>query len=105
MTIGSRIVTISIIVWAAMVVTGCGGGGSASNSSGGTGGGGSTGGGGGSSSAPTLTRISPSGAMVGVPQGIITLMGANLTSTSTVLFDGLVANSFFRDSSSIQVQL
>jgi hypothetical protein len=32
-------------------------------------------------------------------------MGANFTTASTVLFDGLVANSFFRDSSSIQVQL
>jgi hypothetical protein len=32
-------------------------------------------------------------------------MGADFTSASTVLFDDLVVNSFFRDSSTIQVQL
>jgi hypothetical protein len=90
------------------LLTGCGGGGSTANSSGNTGGGttgGASGGGGSSPSAPALAQLLPSRVMAGVPQGIITAVGSNFTSSSTVLLDGVAVNSSFQSSSSIDVYI
>lgn len=73
----------------------CGGGGGRTSTGGGGGGGGGAGGsgsggggGGGGSSAPTITLLSPSKLMVGVPLGLVNVYGTNFTSDAQVLLDG-----------------
>lgn len=71
--------------------SGCGGGtgayGGGGSGGGGNGGGGGTGGGGGNT-VPTITLLSPSKLMVGVPLGLVTVYGSNFTPDAQVYIDG-----------------
>lgn len=74
----------------AVVLSACGGGG---------------GSGGGSPAGPTITLLSPSNVMVGVPQGLVDVYGSNFTKDAKVLVNGAAVNSNFHDSSMIEAQL
>jgi FG-GAP-like repeat len=89
---------LSVAVIALIISLGaCGGGGSSSSggTGGGTGGGGTGGGGtgGGGTPAPSITIVSPSKLMLGIPLGQVTLYGQNFEQGSTVLIDGVAATS------------
>jgi hypothetical protein len=87
---------------------GCGGanGGGAGTAGGATGGTGGTGGGTGGTGAGSVViqRVEPARVMVGVLQGSATLVGTNFTSSSTVLFDGAAATTFF-DNQTLEFEL
>jgi hypothetical protein len=100
------------ILFGALVFLGaCGGSGGSSTSgggggNGGGGGGGAGGGGGGGSSPPSAQLLSPSKIMLGVPQGLVYVIGTNFTSDAQVLLDGAPASFVIVEGSTqIEVQI
>jgi hypothetical protein len=85
------------------ILAACGGGGT-SGTGGGDGGGG--GGGGGNGNAPSISLLSPSMLMVGVPLGGATVFGANFTPDAQVFLDGTAAPvTDFRSSGELDVEI
>lgn len=102
----TRFVSVAAGVSILGFVGGCGGGGGSSSGSGGDGGGGGNGGGGGSANVPSITLVSPSKIMVGVPQGGFTLYGTNFTSDVQAYVDGTVAPlTVFMSSTQLDVEI
>ncbi len=104
------IFTILSFAVLALALSGCGDG---SSSTGGTagggsggGGGGGTGGGGGGSAAPSVSALSPSAIVIGLPQASVTVIGQGFTSSSQVLIDGQPASeTTFTNSGTLQANI
>jgi hypothetical protein len=80
----------AIVAILAVLLSNCGGGGSAVSTGGGGGGegGGGGGGGGGTANGVSITQLVPSQSMVGVPVGIVEVIGQGFNSESQVLVNG-----------------
>ena len=57
------------------------------------------------SGALQIQRVQPSRVMVGVPLGGLTLAGTGFTGSSTVLFDGVAAPTFFQGPNELEVEI
>jgi hypothetical protein len=92
-----------------LVLSGCGGGGSISTGNGGGngGGGGGTGGGGGGGggNGVSISMLAPSQAMVGIPVGLVLVVGQGFSTTSQVLVNGRPVNTLLADSGTLEAQI
>lgn len=102
---------VAILFGALLFLGACGGSGGSSTSgggggNGGGGGAGGAGGGGSGSSPPSAQLLSPSKIMLGVPQGLVSVIGTNFTSDAQVLLDGTPASFVIVEGSTqIEVQI
>ncbi len=88
------------LVVVAIVLSGCGGGGGGGLS------GGSSGGNGGGSGGSSISLLSPSSMMTGIPLGTVNVFGTGFTRQSEVLLDGVsVPLTLFVDSGTLQAQI
>jgi hypothetical protein len=93
----SMIITATFLC---LALYGCGGG--ASSLTGGGGGGGSGGGGGGGGGGLSISSLTPSEVMVGIPVGIVVVHGEGFSSASEVLVNGQPINTISGDSSTLE---
>jgi hypothetical protein len=94
--------TITLAALFTVMLSGCGGGGSNSGGSPPSGNGGS----GGGASGFSISMLAPSSVMVGIPLGVVTVLGQGFTQQSQVLIDGQPGTqTFFTDSSTLQAEI
>src|SRR5260370_32379300 len=89
--------TTVIFILFAFALTGCGGAGSGSTGGGGGGGGGGNG--------LSISTLAPSGAMTGIPVGLVLVLGQGFTSASQVLVNGQPINTLYTDSGTLEAQI
>jgi FG-GAP-like repeat/FG-GAP repeat len=86
--------TVVGTILSALMLSGCGGG------SGATGGGGGGGGNG-----LSISALSPSSAMVGIPVGLVSVFGQGFTGSSLILVNGQPVDTFFAASDMLQAEI
>src|SRR5271170_2054347 len=89
----SRQPILTILALGALALCGCGGGS------------GGSGGGGGGGTAPTITTLSPTNLMVGVPLGTLLVSGSNFTSDALVQIDGQAVSTDMFDPHTLQAEV
>jgi hypothetical protein len=97
---------IFVLIFALVLIIGCGGTTTANSSSGSGGAGGSTGGGGASNNpTPMISGLAPASAIAGAAAQSLTISGANFLSSSTVTFNGVSHAAAFVNANRLTIQL
>src|SRR5437016_1174226 len=87
---------IPILSAVLLSATGCGGGGSSSSNGNGSGSG---------NTAPSISQLTPSSMMTGIPLGGVKVIGKGLLATSQILIDGSPVPTFPVDLTTLQAQI